>query len=928
MPETNLTTIELIPYIRRKEVLFYAKGLRPDKVANTFFDETSVNDYCQVGNKLLLTAAATGLNQNDGLVCSTTNAFAKVITVSNNIVYLNENFITFNIAAYNPGPNSLSSADYTTGDIVYQTSNTTNTNITANIFVGRIEYYNHANGVLSVYPLSGTANVASGSNTIYKINGTVLSNTTSVVQKGKYTTGATVYNPLSPSVSGTISSYVHASGAVPSVNVGNNSVVRVQANTPSSVVGNTLYITAGTGLGQKKVISEVTDNTEIRVASAWTTTPDSTSKYSIGNHIVDDFGTLAGIFQLPEETSIRFLTGERVFTITDASSPYDETSSIFATAKYVAMGTIGGTLVQQQQQVSPDNPTASGSVITQSYNIPPAPVDLTVENGEGLYGNIVGTLPKTRRYPLAQTFSTPEPTSVVAAGGGNPAYVKQDYGMFITSVDLFFKSKPDDSELQLPVGLYIVETINGFPSDKVLGYKVLDCSQVKTSTTPDSANSSTKTKFTFPDPIYIAPKTEYAMVIGTESPDYEVWISELGGVVTGSNPERRVSEQPYTGSLFKSQNASTWSPFQNEDLMFIIHKAVFDTANKAYVSFTPQGLQRDIFVDSITLLSTERNFKPTKSLYRMRSTVEETGAVDTDGIVLIPNKRFNLGEDLKISSKSSKRRRIIKKSNANSFIINIEFSTADVDVSPIINLERLGVIAMKNEVDNANIASADIIITNGGGLHANAANIQVTISAPDDAAGTQATANVLASQLVSGNVTGVNIIEGGAGYYTSPTITLAEPSISTNATATIAGEEGSKFGKVISAKYISKEVRLAEGFDAGDLRVYIDAIRPLGTNIDVYYKVLSRHDSDKFSDKTWQRMEKYSYPSSVDQQTIVELQFRPSLEDNRLSYTEGGVAYPLGGTFRSFAIKITLTAGDTTVIPIVKNYRAIATPAG
>ena len=39
-----------------------------------------------------------------------------------------------------------------------------------------------------------------------------------------------------------------------------------------------------------------------------------------------------------------------------------------------------------------------------------------------------------------------------------------------------------------------------------------------------------------------------------------------------------ISQQPYLGSLFKSQNASTWEPSQWEDLKFVINKAVFETS--------------------------------------------------------------------------------------------------------------------------------------------------------------------------------------------------------------------------------------------------------------------------------------------------------------------------------------------------------------
>jgi hypothetical protein len=67
---------------------------------------------------------------------------------------------------------------------------------------------------------------------------------------------------------------------------------------------------------------------------------------------------------------------------------------------------------------------------------------------------------------------------------------------------------------------------------------------------------------------------------------------------------------------------------------------------------------------------------------------------------------------------------------------------------------------------------------------------------------------------------------------------------------------------------------------------------------------------------------------SADQSEVIELEFRPNLEKNVLSYVENGVVYPLGGTFKYYAIKIVMSAADPTVVPTVLNFRAIATPSG
>ena len=70
--------------------------------------------------------------------------------------------------------------------------------------------------------------------------------------------------------------------------------------------------------------------------------------------------------------------------------------------------------------------------------------------------------------------------------------------------------------------------------------------------------------------------TEYALCLASWSTKYKVFISRVGE--SDLLTDEFISQQPYLGSLFKSQNASTWEPSQWEDLKFVINKAVFETS--------------------------------------------------------------------------------------------------------------------------------------------------------------------------------------------------------------------------------------------------------------------------------------------------------------------------------------------------------------
>ena len=65
---------------------------------------------------------------------------------------------------------------------------------------------------------------------------------------------------------------------------------------------------------------------------------NSTSRYSIGSHVVDANSNIGGIFYLPENENLKFSTGERVFTITDATTFNGSDSTMKATAKYSTTG--------------------------------------------------------------------------------------------------------------------------------------------------------------------------------------------------------------------------------------------------------------------------------------------------------------------------------------------------------------------------------------------------------------------------------------------------------------------------------------------------------------------------------------------------------------------------------------------------------------
>jgi hypothetical protein len=135
------------------------------------------------------------------------------------------------------------------------------------------------------------------------------------------------------------------------------------------------------------------------------------------------------------------------------------------------------------------------------------------------------------------------------------------------------------------------------------------------------------------------------------------------------------------------------------------------------------------------------------------------------------------------------------------------------------------------------------------------------------------------------------------------------------------GEDYQSGGPALT-RYFTKPVNLATGFDACDLTVYFDAIRPNGSNLYVYYKILpGTADNARLDDQSWRLMVQETSDAQISDAQYHAFEFRT---------TSGCAADSSTDTtdkFRMFAIKVVMTTKDTTYVPTIKNFRAIALDA-
>ena len=100
--------------------------------------------------------------------------------------------------------------------------------------------------------------------------------------------------------------------------------------------------------------------------------------------------------------------------------------------------------------------------------------------------------------------------------------------------------------------------------------------------------SVTPTRFNFEHPIYLQNNREYALVVETDSIDYELWASRLGETEIVTNVS--VTSQPSLGSVYKSQNTDIWVEDIFEDIKFTLYRAEFDITRPAEILLTNKNL--------------------------------------------------------------------------------------------------------------------------------------------------------------------------------------------------------------------------------------------------------------------------------------------------------------------------------------------------
>ena len=810
----------------------------------------------------------------------------------------------------------------------------------------------------------------------------------------------------------------------------NRAIVRISSNTVSNVA--TLFITdingnssatlgspvtlqnnrisnSGVGFAAANIVSGITSSANGIISSIVANTRGILVS-SVSRMQTNDQGEISGDIDIPAGT---FRTGDRIVRITDHANNELASTTTVAESTFKAKGLLQNReklLISTREPILRRESIGDEEIVTDT----------------------------TSRQTTQTNWINPMAQSVFIDPSTYPM------GMFLRDVTLWFSAK----DSYLPITVQIRPIINGFPSSSIIlpfSEVTLNPDEIQTSSVANAAssNTTTHTTFTFDSPVYLTPD-EYAIVITSNSPEYKLYTGGIGVDSTGTT--RKISKQPFVGSFFQPQNSGEWKADPNVMLMFRSNRYNFTgtggSNNYAYFISHANGAAGN------TANVEYQTFKTTTSTIQFSNTTSDftynsydTGNTAQGFEAFSPDQSINLTGTRQMTMNTN-----------GMFLINCTMSTSNSHISPVIDLDRMSVITIENNVDDAGIAANDVVVTTIGGGYTNVAPSAFTaaISAPDRVSGATANANVhievtlpQTGTLESGNsnytvdttnsgqfvigegvivianntsgtissspaatdnaaagiithqtyvngntlanvstitiktsancygifangiciqstalaqdadhtnsgyttnhsntftkigtVTGAvsNVVSvlangliatAGSGYLTTPTVTISVPNVAEQAAvavATVVGEDSTSGGNV-NAKYITRRVTLEDGFDAADIKVILNAYKPLGTNLYLYYKVKAEDDQTDFDDKSYVLMNQGTDSSIVSgsEEDVKEFVYKTTNE--KITYSSGNVEYD---KFKTFAVKMVLTSNNAVTVPKVRDMRVIA----
>jgi hypothetical protein len=521
----------------------------------------------------------------------------------------------------------------------------------------------------------------------------------------------------------------------------------------------------------------------------------------------------------------------------------------------------------------------------------------------------------TSRYyhPIAQTF-----------------HVDNDQGVYITKVGLFFTQK----SASFPVSVEIRPTIAGGPDPIIV---LPDSIVVKN---PGSVNVATdgtaETQFEFDEPIYLAPKMWYAIIVktyATGADGYNVATAKLGEYKFGSTVERYTNDLD-PGVFFKSSNSVTWTENQEQNLKYKLYRAVFTPSTATAVLVDANTPRRKLvtdpfYVDSgsnvIQVYHPNHGFQVNDRVYISGLTagtryngILGSSITGRNIITAVDGYGYTFNADSSSTSKGDFGGSSIVATQQ--YLMDVAQLQIQQAVPPTTTIKYTGEFttskSFASSTETAYASEASISIENQKDLYFTQPHVVMNDSNEALSIGGGASTTITAS-----------MTRLATNDYVAPAIDLQRANLlainnlidNPDSAATVGFNVPLNFvpetdyasGSAL-AKHLTIPITLAE--PAVGIKIIFAANRPNGTNFRVFYRVVEAGADTNIKALPWIE-ETIDTPMPTDENPNKFREYR---------YTVGGEYIGTMQPFTKYQVKIVMTSVSSSIIPRIKDLRTIA----
>ena len=532
---------------------------------------------------------------------------------------------------------------------------------------------------------------------------------------------------------------------------------------------------------------------------------------------------------------------------------------------------------------------------------------------------------------------------------------------YIRGLDLYFAEKNPT----LGALVELREVQNGLPSNKVLpfGKVTLKSQNINTST-----DGTVATRVLFKAPVAVDTSKEYAFVIKPEgnNPETKIFTSKAGqnSLQTGI----AINQDWGDGSMFLSSNDRTWTPYADEDAKFTIYASHFNTTDATIEltnedhEFLKLGTINGNFTPGEEVFQLGTVASANISFQTTSANVVAGTTVDLSLLGLNPGNRI-------VVENANAEYDVVEVKTANSSMItlrgapSITESATDggkIRFTPSGTFKQLDANTNTMLVNDSTATNSTFLFTASNTLIGATSGANCVITSVEDtnityfepmlynnvpnrtSINTRFKATHVANNTVatykriktndrnyplepvkvrskSNEISGTTINKSlfvkymfaSDNKYTAPFVDMQSQSLKVyeNIINNDVTNEHITEGGSAAAKYVSRTVTLGDGLDAEDIKVFVNAYKPINTDIKVYAKAISQSDEVGFSDGVWSELQRTKNTNKV------------SSNENRNDVIEYGFEFKDAPASTLKAGSITFSNNSTTITGTGSNFQ-------